>query len=181
MAGYSHGGGHHLHQRLHPQHLDRPQHTENVSLTTLFVTPACKSALTVPCFGTDVDPDIFKVLSAVGVLGTCSGIPFTVGAPDPTTGEVSLTPAAVVTLGPANGPVADRSCLVNLSIRVFQVPTNPVTPGSGTTDPLARGTLVGQSSGLNAAATGAQITISKATPGLETSADPTGSIVPGAA
>ena len=157
-----------------------PNDTENVSLVTLFVTPACKSGLSVPCIGGDVDPGVFKVIAAAGDLGTCNGISFTVGVPDPTTGEVALTPTAPVTLGPTSGPVADRACRVDLLLRTFQVPTNPVTPGTGTTDPLARATLLGQSSGLNGAATGAaQITVSKATPGLTTGANPTGTVLPG--
>src|SRR5262249_28440478 len=112
----------------------------------------------------------------------CSGVVFTIGVPNPTTGEVSLTPASAVILGPTTGPVAARSCQVNLTLRVFQMPTNPAVPGTGTTDPLARATLGGQDSGLSGGAHGAgQITVSKATPGRSTAADPTGSISPGTA
>src|SRR5262245_60094787 len=159
-----------------------PNETESVNLTTLFVTPACASGATAVCLPADADPGVFKVLSAVGDASTtpCGGVSFTVGAPNPVTGEVSLTPTSTVTLGPSTGPAASRTCLVNLSLRVFSMPTNPAVPGTGTTDPLSRGTLVGQVSGLSGAASGAaQITVSKATPGLSTAANPTGTIVPG--
>src|SRR5262245_64296135 len=89
--------------------------TESVGLTTLFVTPACASGAAAICLGSDVDPGIFKVLAAVGDASTtpCSGVTFTVGAPNPATGEVSLTPASTVTVGPSDGPAASRKCPVN--------------------------------------------------------------------
>src|SRR5882724_4628697 len=54
--------------------------TETVNLTTLFVTPACASATTSVCLDPNLDPGIFKVLSAVGAASTtpCSGVTFTV-------------------------------------------------------------------------------------------------------
>src|SRR5262245_43516781 len=154
--------------------------TESVGLTTLFVTPACASGAAAICLGSDVDPGIFKVLSAIGDAGTapCSGVTFTLSAPNPTNGEVLLTPASTVTLGPATGPVANRSCQINLTLRAFQMPTNPAIPGTGTTDPLAGATLSGDTSGLNGSASGsAQTTVNKATPTLATLSNPNASSV----
>src|SRR5258705_6003737 len=118
-----------------------PNDTESVSLTTLFVTPACADGTSPICVSPNEDPGIFKVVSATGDASSapCPGTVFTPGIPNPTTGEVSLTPGAAVILGPANGAVAARSCQVNLVLRVLQVPTNPdVLPGR--TDPHTRAT-----------------------------------------
>jgi hypothetical protein len=109
-----------------------------------------------------LDPGVFKVLSATGdgVLNPCAGVTFDVGAPDMTTGEVALVPQTTVTLGPANGPVLDRTCRVNILLRVFKVPTNPAPGPPTTTDFLTRAVLHGVSSNLNGTASGsANITI----------------------
>ena len=92
-----------------------------------------------------MDPGVFKVISATGNDGQnpCANIPFTVGAPSGPAGEVTLTPTQTVFLGPATGPLVARSCVVNLVLRAFQMPTNPTTPGTGQTTPLARAEMVG--------------------------------------
>ena len=160
-----------------------PNDTEDVTLTTLFVTPACADSSSPTCLAGNEDPGIFKVLSADGDPGTppCAGISFTIGSPDVTTGEVALTPISTVTLGPANGPLANRTCDVNIVLRVFKVPANPAAGPDFTTDPLTRVALHGEGSGLNGNASGsAQITISKALPTVQTTAAPnTNNVVPG--
>jgi len=136
------------------------------------------------CSGTNVDPDIFKVLSAVGDASTapCAGVIFQVGTPDMTTGEVALTPLTTVTLGASNGAVDTRTCQINVTLRVFQVPTNPAQPGPPvTTDPAARVSLKGVTSMVTGTASGtAQIQVDKATPALESTSNPnTDNVAPG--
>jgi hypothetical protein len=139
-----------------------PNDTENVTLTTLFITPSCADSTSNVCISPNLDPGVFKVLSATGdgVLNPCAGVTFDVGMPDPTTGEVALVPQTTVTLGPATGPLIDRTCRVNILLRVFKVPTNPAPGPPTTTDFLTRAVLHGVSSNLNGTASGsANITI----------------------
>ena len=88
-----------------------PNDTEAVILTGASVTPACAGVSFPVCSGMNADPDIFKVLSAVGDTSTapCAGVVFDVGIPDMTTGEVALNPRTTVTLGAVSGGV-NRSC-----------------------------------------------------------------------
>ena len=158
-----------------------PNNTENVQMTALFVTPACADGASSVCLGANTDPGVFKVLSATGDASTspCAGVSFTLGVPNPSTGEVQLTPVSTVTLGAVSGGT-NLSCLVNITLRVFKMPTNPA--GSpGVTDPLTRAALVGLDSGLGGSAGGAaQITLSKATPGVATTSNPnTNNVAPG--
>jgi hypothetical protein len=152
-----------------------PNDTENVLLTSLFVTPACADSASQLCLAGNRDPGIFDVLSAVGAAGTtpCANVVFTVGAPDAASGEVQLTPQSTITLGPANGAEASRTCMVNLTLRAKKVPANPAIPGTGTTDPLTRATLQGVVSTLNGTASGsAQTTVQPVTPPVATTSNP---------
>jgi hypothetical protein len=136
--------------------------------------------------GTDVDPKIFKVLSAVGDASTapCAGVEFDVGIPDMRTGEVMLSPPPMttVTLGSVSGGV-NLSCQINVTLRVFQVPTNPAPGPAVTTHPLVRAQLKGVNSGLFAPANGSTlIQVEKATPDLVSTSDPnTDLVAPGTA
>ncbi len=153
-----------------------PNETENVLMTALFVTPACADSGSPICLLGSTDPGVFDVLTAVGDASTtpCAGVAFAVGPPDITTGEVQLTPPAPgIILGPANGAAAARTCQVNLSLRVKKLPANPVTPGTGITDPLTRATLQGQSSQLGGTASGsAQTTVQPGNPTVQTTSQP---------
>src|SRR5262245_4320161 len=130
--------------------------TENVLLTSLFVTPACADSASPICLAGNRDPGVFDVLTAVGDAGTtpCAGVIFAIGAPDAATGEVQLTPQTTITLGPATDPAPGRTCQVNLTLRPKKVPSNPAIAGTGTTDPLTRTTLQGVISTLNGTASG---------------------------
>jgi hypothetical protein len=110
---------------------------------------------------------VFDILTAVGDAGStpCPGITFAIGIPDPLTGEVQLTPSQTVTLGPSIGPLAARTCQVNLSLFVKKLPANPVFPTTGVTDMLGHVALHGVSSGVNGSASStSQITISPEPP-----------------
>ena len=152
-----------------------PNDTENVLLTSLFVTPACADSASPICLAGNRDPGVFDVLTAVGAASTtpCAGVTFSVGAPDAATGEVQLTPQTTITLGPANGAAAARTCQVNLTLRAKKVPSNPAIPGTGTTDPLTRTTLQGVVSTLNGTASGsAQTTVQPVPPTVTTTSNP---------
>ena len=148
--------------------------TESVRMTVLLLTPACVQGTTIPC----LDPaaqDTFKVLTAVGDASTppCAGIIFDISPPPggSSSGEFSLVPQADIILGPATGLAVDRTCQVNLQLRVFKMPNPADSPGE--THPVARAGLQGVTSGLIGAAGGtAEIIIGKATPGLASTSDP---------
>ena len=140
-----------------------PNDTENVTLTTLFVTPACADSAASTCLAGNEDPGVFKVLTAIGDAGTgpCADVIFDIGAPNPLTGEVALTPQSTVTLGSVTSGV-NLSCQVNLQLRVFKVPTNPAAGPPFTTNALTHATLHGVNSGLDGSAGGsAEIVVSK--------------------
>jgi hypothetical protein len=148
--------------------------TESVRMTVLLLTPACVQGTTIPCTQ-PADQDTFKVLTAVGDASTpaCAGIGFDIGPPPggSLSGEFSLVPQADIILGPATGPAAERTCQVNLQLRVFKMPNPADSPGE--THPVARVTLQGVTSLLFGQAGGiAEIIISKATPGLLTTSNP---------
>src|SRR5262249_786050 len=81
--------------------------TQAIQMTALFRTPPCGDG-TGPgiCLAPNLDPGVFKVLpgTVVGDPSTapCAGIAFGVGAADPSTGEVKLTPASTILLGATN-------------------------------------------------------------------------------
>jgi Bacterial Ig-like domain (group 3)/IPTL-CTERM motif len=158
--------------------------TESVVVTSLFITPSCADSASPICLAGNRDPGVFDVLpTAVGDASTppCAGVSFTVGTPDAATGEVQLTPATTITLGPATAALASRSCQVNLQLRAKKLPSVPVVPGTGTTDALGRATLQGVVSGLNGTASGsAQTTVQPTTPTVATTSNPnTAGLLPG--
>jgi len=150
-----------------------PNNTETVSLTAVFVTPACADGVSPMCLAAPVDqrdPGIFKVLSAIGDASTapCAEVTFTIGAPDELTGEVALTPTSAIIMGPAAG-VVSRTCQVNILLRVFRAPTNPADGPPVTTNPLARADLFGRATGLIGHGSSAtEITIERAVVGIAT-------------
>jgi hypothetical protein len=151
-----------------------PNDTENVLLTSLFVTPACADSASQLCLAGNRDPEVFDVLTAVGAAGTtpCANVPFNIGAPDAATGEVQLTPQTTITLGPATGAESSRTCMVNLTLRAKKLPANPAIPPA-TTDPLTRAALQGVVSTLSGFASGsAQTTVQPATPTVATTSNP---------
>src|SRR5262249_8331505 len=99
---------------------------------------------------------VFTVLSASGDASTapCAGFTFSISSPDPASGEVKLTPSSTITLGPANGPAAARTCKINLSLHVEKVPANPSGGVAGRTDPVSFVGLQGVSSELFGSASG---------------------------
>ncbi len=132
-----------------------PNDTENITVTALFLTPACASGSSSGlCLPGNRDPGVMDVLTAVGDASSapCPGIAFTIGLPDPLTGEVQLTPNQPITLGPSNGPLAARTCQVDLSLHVEKLPANPVPPSIGETNVLGHVSLHGVTSGVNGAA-----------------------------
>ena len=141
-----------------------PNDTESVKLVPtgsvtapLTLTPACADTSGGGhCLPPNLDPGVFTVLSASGDAATapCAGFTFAISAPDPASGEVKLTPNNTITLGPANGPAADRTCKVNLSLHVEKVPANPSGGVAGRTDPVSFVGLQGVSSQLFGSASG---------------------------
>jgi len=132
--------------------------TENVILSDIFFTPSCATSIDP---GTCVDPDplVFSLGTVVvPTPGTaCAGVNFSLGTPDPVTGEVQLLTNVPVILGPANSanPLL-KVCKVTLSLTVLKLPAKDSTPPNSpiTTDQLGRATLAGQTSHLTGSATG---------------------------
>ena len=99
--------------------------TQSVTLTSIKHTPSC-GMFTVPCPSGSADPGVFLVKGpATGASGSaCAGISFTIGSPDPTTGEVAFTPASTVTL-----PMAGSTCTVDFFVDVLRLPAKNASPG----------------------------------------------------
>ncbi len=166
-----------------------PNEPDHVQLLSLFLIPACKvtSGGTVCEPAAVQDPGVFTVLTAVGNATTtpCAGVTFTIGAPAAGSGEVQLTPGSSIILGPSNGPATDRTCTVDLTLRVLKVPANPATPpctGGGPicTDPITHVSLQSvENPGLNGSGSGsAQLTVNPVPPTVTTNAIPGGTGLP---
>jgi hypothetical protein len=110
-----------------------------VTIESLFVTPACASASLVVCSASDAELGVFDVRAAVGDAETapCARVTFSVGSQGPVTGEVQQIPCSTITLGPSNGPAADRTCRVDLDLHVNKLPTHPDGGNPGRTNALA--------------------------------------------
>ncbi len=75
---------------------------------------------------------------------------FTVGAPDPITGEIELIPDTPISLGPANVGGAAATCILDFEVNVLTLPTKDsdnVVAGTQTV-PIARAGVRGETSGL---------------------------------
>ena len=101
--------------------------TTAVTLTSIKHTPSCAVSAS-PCPGGSADPGVFLVRGpAIGRQGTdCAGIMFTIGSPNPSTGEVTLAPNSSVTLT-ATGSV----CSIDFHVDVLSLPSKDaaVNPG----------------------------------------------------
>ena len=90
----------------------------------------------------------------------CAGVAFSVGSPDPVTGEIQLIPSSTISLGASTGPAADRACRVDLVLQVNKLPAHPDGGIPGKTNTLSRTVLRGESSLLKVLASGiAPITV----------------------
>lgn len=96
-----------------------------ITLTSIKHTPSCGMS-TVPCPPGSEDPGVFLVKGpATGMTGSaCAGISFTIGSPDPTTGEVTFTPGSTVSL-----PIAGSTCTIDFFVDVLSVPTKNASAG----------------------------------------------------
>src|SRR3954453_20532595 len=77
---------------------------DSVTASNIFFTPSCGTSIDPgTCF--DPDPQIFQLApsGAADPQSSCAGLTFSIGAPDPGTGEVQLIPNGTLTLGPADG------------------------------------------------------------------------------
>lgn len=97
----------------------------STTLNSIKHTPSCGES-TAPCPPGSADPGVFTVKGpASGRTGTaCTGISFTLGSPNPTTGEVQFIPASAVTL-PADG----SACTIDFFVDVLKVPTKNASAG----------------------------------------------------
>ncbi len=130
----------------------------------------------VSCPAADADPTAYSYsATGAGVAGTaCAGITFTISAPDPSTGLVTLTPSSTVTLA-APGAGSTAECEVDFSITARHVPSKPI-PGSAPASSHIE-TAVAQFNGVPAQGGGGQstgnTTFLLATPAVATQASPT--------
>src|SRR5262249_21629252 len=69
-------------------------------------------------------------------------------------------PNQTITLGPSNGPLAARTCQVDILMVAKKLPANPANGVAGLTDTLGRTSLQGVTSGVSGSATStSQITV----------------------
>jgi hypothetical protein len=99
--------------------------TQAITLTSIKHTPSCGMSI-VPCPAGSEDPGVFLVKGpATGRTGSaCAGIAFTIGSPDPTTGEVTFTPASTVIL-----TMTGSTCTIDFFVDVLSVPAKNASAG----------------------------------------------------
>jgi len=143
-----------------------PNDTESVRVAGIFITPSCADSISPICLLQDRDPGVFDVVSAAGdpIAGPCAGIAFQIGSPDPATGEVQLIPNQTITLGPSNGPLAARTCQVDILLVAKKLPANPAGGVTGLTDTLGRTLLEGVTSEIRGSASSTSQTTVVAAP-----------------
>lgn len=99
--------------------------TQLITLISIKHTPSCGMSI-VPCPAGSEDPGVFLAKGpATGRTGSaCAGISFTIGSPDPTTGEVTFTPGSTVTL-----PMTGSTCTIDFFVDVLRVPAKNASAG----------------------------------------------------
>src|SRR5262245_5470724 len=122
-----------------------PNDTESVQVVSAFITPSCADVALPICVPPNLDPGVFDLLSAEGdsTTASCAGTSFQIGISNPASGEIQLIPKQTITLGPSNGPLAARTCQVDLLFVAKKLPANPVFGTTGGTWTLGRTSLVG--------------------------------------
>ena len=122
-----------------------PNDTESVRVISAFITPSCAEVALPICFPPNLDPGVFDLLSAAGdpTTAPCAGSSFQIGISNPASGEIQLIPNQTITLGPSNGPLAARTCQVDLLFVAKKLPANPVFGTTGETWTLGRTVLEG--------------------------------------
>jgi len=152
-----------------------PQDTENVRVISAFITPACADVGLPICVPPNLDPGVFDLLSAAGdpTTAPCAGTSFQIGIVNPPSGEIQLIPNQTITLGPSNGPLAARTCQVDLLFVAKKLPANPVFGTTGETWTLGRTSLVGLLSQLTGTSTSSSLVNVVAAPPSPPTAVPT--------
>ena len=143
-----------------------PNNTENVSISGIFFTPSCSATDGFSCQAPD--PGVFQFATVVGKVGSsCASTPFSLGTPNPSTGEFELIPSRPIVLGPANGSgPLPKVCTISINFKVLRAPQDS-TPADTkiTTVSLARASLQGTITGTQGGATGGNVVAVNSTAG----------------
>lgn len=101
------------------QNTNTPPETADADrVTSIVFTPSC-NGMTLSC--TTNDPGVFSIVPGSGTgSGACAGLTFAFGPPDPTTGNVLVTPSSTLTVAPG------ASCTINFTFTVNKLPM-PIT------------------------------------------------------
>lgn len=151
-----------------------PESSGTLTLSIIRHTPSCGNDAPVPCPSADADPGVFLIKGpATGMAGTaCAGTPFTIGPPDPTTGEVEFIANSPVVLAPV-GTGAMEGCTINFLVDVLKLPTkNSSNTPVFQTNPLGRVRAVASVDGVMGTGTGSGV-ISLVAPTPTPTATPT--------
>jgi hypothetical protein len=151
------------------------QDTENVQVISALITPSCADVALAICFPPNLDPGVFDLLSAAGNPSTapCAGTSFQIGMVDPASGAIRLIPNQTITLGPSNGPLAARTCQIDLLFVAKKLPENPVFGTTGETWTLGQTVLEGLVSRLKGPTSSSSLVTVVAAPPSPPTAVPT--------
>ncbi len=135
-----------------------------LTLSKIRHTPSCGTDST-PCPAGQEDKDVFLVKgvaamnNAMGRSGTaCEGMTFTIGPPNPTTGEIEFTPDNGPIVLPAPGTPSD-TCTIDFLVDVLKLPTKNAGRGPDMqTAQLGRATGTAILYGVSGTGTGSGLT-----------------------
>ena len=161
-----------------------PDSTANVFFSSILLVPTCGTSVSVgtgDCPAAQADPGVFKLgTSATGEVGTgCAGILFSIATADAATGQVVFSAGGPpLFLGPPGTPAA--TCRIDFTFDVLKEPTK----SAGVVGPTSLQTAqIGYASGYSsltgtpgAGAGSSLVTVSKAQPGITTSATATAKV-----
>jgi cysteine-rich repeat protein len=100
--------------------------TGPVVLTGITLIPSCGAQTgTGTCTGGNEDPGVFSVHGTGTGAAACTGINFTIAQTNATTGEVTFTPSATISLNSL------QECLINFQVDVVAPPTKDASGASG--------------------------------------------------
>jgi hypothetical protein len=103
-----------------------PDDTKSITLSTILYTPACGGTLAGASCTSSPDPAVFSVVPDATVQGgaSCNDGEVPVNSLDAGTGEVTLQSFQTLTLGPASGSQAAKTCTFTIYMTASNVPTH---------------------------------------------------------
>jgi hypothetical protein len=109
-----------------------PDDTASITLGTILYTPACGGALAGASCTSSADPAVFSVEPDATSQGgaSCDDGEIPVNPFDASTGEVTLQSFKTLTLGPASGSEAAKTCTFTIALSPDNVPTHDADTGT---------------------------------------------------